>query len=772
MPNYINIGDIKTEGITFADNTRQTSAASNILKIKNVNGTYSILAEDIDKGMIRINSPLTSMSYAFLPADTSIPIGSQVVIASNGPGSISVQAHPPATVKTPQSAIIERKYGRVTAIKTDATTWEIDGQLREQAQFNFVPFHIGINDIHFNIENYVDPSPSDVVSIDISVYDTNRLSVGCYIQPTPGNIVSYQNWTSISGSANVFFGSGPANGKFIRARLLPTTENVVLRPMEIDQTDPARVMNFAFDEWIEIPDESLPEWWKRRVAWKVNSDYGTVSNPNFEIVFEFDVSDTPSEAGMYGTVAVSYRQFKYTRFTELVNVPSLSDYKIDSFGRVFGDMNDGLGYIHVGSFQTFPEYGASINGNYGMYMNVNSSDQQIQILSSSGTPVPVSSYFNLEEVTTADSNTAMQVIIDSPASVNTDIAVYSEINSVISRISTLGFIEQVKAQLYVGADIYSIDVQNTSINPSQTLVIGQIAITDTGPELKIVSANAFDSSVLDDVSVNVGYSTRDGWKMPNVTNDPSLYGFKMVSNTASINSIGAAQTPLSLTSNTYSATIPLGFRLGGAVEQQVYMYNPTLPDEERLSWFFTTTLQDLVDKNFNFVIDVISDPNGASTVVDKIQIAFRYPHQDPASTTHYTNTSGSYINMPQGESTTITLFPRGTIVTSSATRQETIQIIGPDVVPENTNAPFNFANGLMYDVTYACTNLQPYSGTFSSFGQIMAFDSQQSLSIDTQTQPFDGATHTFTFNIYSARDVANGVIVPLTTHIITVENQQ
>lgn len=771
MANYINIGDIKTEGITFADNTRQTSAASNILKIKNVNGTYSILPEDIDKGMIRINSPLSAMSYAFLPSDASVPVGSQVVIASNGPGVISVQAHPPAAVKTPQSAIIERKYGRITAIKTDQSTWEIDGQLREQAQFIFVPFHMGINDVQFNIENYVDPAPSATVVIDMNVYSTNRLAIGSSIQPTPGNIVHYQNWSSISGSANVFFGTGPANGKFIRARLLPTTENVTLRPQTIDQNDPDRVLNFAFNEWIEIPDESLPNWWKRMAAWKVETDYGTVSNPNFEITFEFDVSDTPSEAGMYGTVAISYRQLKYTRFIELVNVPSLSEYKIDSFGRIFGDMNDGLGYVALGALQTFPEYGASINGDYGMYMNINSSDQYIQILSSSATPVPVNSFFNLEEVTTADSNTAMQVIIDSPANVNTDIAAYSEINSVISRISSLGFIEQIKAQIYTSADIYSIDIQNTPSDPHQTLVIGQIAITDFGPELKIMSANAFDSSVLEDVSVNVVYATRDGWKIPNAANDPSLYGFKMVSNTASFNNYGGLQTPLSLTSNTYSTSIPLGFRLGGTVEQQVYTYNPALPDEERLSWFFTAQLQDLIDKNFNFVIDVISDPNGANVVVDKIQIAFRYSHQDPATTTHYTNRSGSYINMPQGESTAITLFPRGTIVTSSATRQETIQVIGPDVLPENANAPFNFTHGLMYDVTYACTNAQAYPG-FSSFGQILPFNNQQQWSIDTQTQPADGATHTFTFNIYSARDIANGVISPLVTHIITVENQQ
>lgn len=125
-------GNIEVTYLEFPDGSIQaTAVSSNTLTVKNVTGDYTITAVDLTNVMVRVFESTGLTARVYLPSDVSVPcsVGTTVIISARGLGQVAIDATAPAVVTSPLSTVIDRKYGRVVAIKTAADTWNIDGQL-------------------------------------------------------------------------------------------------------------------------------------------------------------------------------------------------------------------------------------------------------------------------------------------------------------------------------------------------------------------------------------------------------------------------------------------------------------------------------------------------------------------------------------------------------------------------------------------------------------------------------------------------------------------
>jgi hypothetical protein len=90
---------------------------------------YTLQLTDAYNTLIRITKATSAV--VTIPNDSTVnmPIGSAVLIGWNGVGSVSVAGAVGVTVISPDSFTIGKQYGKITAMKTAANYWEIEGNL-------------------------------------------------------------------------------------------------------------------------------------------------------------------------------------------------------------------------------------------------------------------------------------------------------------------------------------------------------------------------------------------------------------------------------------------------------------------------------------------------------------------------------------------------------------------------------------------------------------------------------------------------------------------
>jgi len=92
-------------------------------------GDYMLQLSDAFNTLIRMTK--ATPTVLTIPNDTTanLPIGSAVLIGWNGLGQVSIAGEAGVTIDTPDSYNIGKQFGKITAIKTGANHWEIEGNL-------------------------------------------------------------------------------------------------------------------------------------------------------------------------------------------------------------------------------------------------------------------------------------------------------------------------------------------------------------------------------------------------------------------------------------------------------------------------------------------------------------------------------------------------------------------------------------------------------------------------------------------------------------------
>ena len=261
------------------------------LDIKNIpdSGTYTLVAEDVTNKMLRLNSAFQATRYITVPSndDVPCPVGTSVIIASSGMGTLQLQGASGVAVRTPQSLKINRMYGRIVMIKTAINTWEIDGQLVEQVQFLMLPLDASyqLTFIKPRGEGYSDSTAlaNHYITFENNGYLSNNAS-------SDGN----QFVGEAVGTFGYYANTGP-DGKYIRATKL---------------SGPGVFRDQQTGAYPLIP-EGVWRLWETPSA---SNQYGAY-NPRFmtEVPISqgegtlishirFDISDSPSEDGIIGSV--------------------------------------------------------------------------------------------------------------------------------------------------------------------------------------------------------------------------------------------------------------------------------------------------------------------------------------------------------------------------------------------------------------------------------------------------------------------------------------
>ena len=106
-----------------------STPSSSLLTIKTVTGNYTLQIADADNTLIRVDSLSSTVITIANDSIVNIPIGSTVLIGQNGAGPVSISADSGVTIDTPDSYSIGKRFGKITAIKTAANHWEIEGNL-------------------------------------------------------------------------------------------------------------------------------------------------------------------------------------------------------------------------------------------------------------------------------------------------------------------------------------------------------------------------------------------------------------------------------------------------------------------------------------------------------------------------------------------------------------------------------------------------------------------------------------------------------------------
>jgi len=90
---------------------------------------YTLQLTDAYNTLIRITKATPAVVTIANDSLINMPIGSAVLIGWNGVGSVSVAGAVGVTVISPDSLTIGKQYGKITAVKTAANYWEIEGNL-------------------------------------------------------------------------------------------------------------------------------------------------------------------------------------------------------------------------------------------------------------------------------------------------------------------------------------------------------------------------------------------------------------------------------------------------------------------------------------------------------------------------------------------------------------------------------------------------------------------------------------------------------------------
>ena len=91
---------------------------------------YTVQITDAYNTLIRMTkSTATNLTFAN-DTDINLPIGSLVLISQNGTGQVTIVPASGVTIYSPYTLNIATQYGKITAIKTAANQWEIEGHIQ------------------------------------------------------------------------------------------------------------------------------------------------------------------------------------------------------------------------------------------------------------------------------------------------------------------------------------------------------------------------------------------------------------------------------------------------------------------------------------------------------------------------------------------------------------------------------------------------------------------------------------------------------------------
>lgn len=354
-------GNIKVSQIKYLDNSIQVTASLNsVLTINNVDGDYTLSASDMSNKLIRINSPLGTLSTVTLPNDflVSSPVGTKVLVSSNGYGPITVSGDAGVNVHSPQSTTIERKYGRVVIIKTGTNDWEIDGQLVAQAKFEFLPINPRFFTYYLDRVYFDDLAPQSHIATYLSFTYGNQLFVSS--EPVERNSSAYHG--NICYSSTVFATTFPDGVYFRATSLTPgisllSTGNYTAENVWVQYRIPTAANNYN-------EEDTNPRFM-----------YTQVKQDEVPVTIKIELSETPDLTGFINSFNAIINPMVYSNFLPdfsytCQNLHS-AFFKISSYGRIeFFDMvNEKL---EVTNFTTNPKIEFPISA--GTYFRVTLND--------------------------------------------------------------------------------------------------------------------------------------------------------------------------------------------------------------------------------------------------------------------------------------------------------------------------------------------------------------------------------------------------------------
>lgn len=129
-------GKTSVTSVKYPDTSIQITAGVDIqpLTVKNVSGDYTLIQEDLNNKMIRVEVFIGNTATITFPEDQvgifECPIGTRVIVSAAGLGEVILSPANNVTLLTPETLTIDRKYGRSNVFKVAANTWAIDGQLQ------------------------------------------------------------------------------------------------------------------------------------------------------------------------------------------------------------------------------------------------------------------------------------------------------------------------------------------------------------------------------------------------------------------------------------------------------------------------------------------------------------------------------------------------------------------------------------------------------------------------------------------------------------------
>jgi hypothetical protein len=299
--------------------------------------------------MVRIASAMNQTISVVVPADDVLDCdpGTRVIISSNGAGILSLQGGSGVAVHSPQSLLIDRKYGRVELIKVGPNEWEIDGQLVQQAQFILNPITMDVifTALSVSTSDLLDSAP---VTTEISISNGKD----CYVNVMGDDQRLEASWSP--GTQGYSFANIDANGKYMRA-------TVIDGPITLTPSIPSDYSSY-YDAGVwavyNTPTQSN-EYGRFNPRWKIvdeKVDYGT-PNAHYGSI-RVDVSETPSDSGILGSFTVGIRAPYFKRLIpEFLTTDPRVDDKIlilTGYGNV--SVDDGtFNPLVIGDVFTYPE---------------------------------------------------------------------------------------------------------------------------------------------------------------------------------------------------------------------------------------------------------------------------------------------------------------------------------------------------------------------------------------------------------------------------------
>jgi hypothetical protein len=321
------------------------------LTIKNVGSvsTYQLTEEDLLNRMVRIASAMNQTIPVVVPADDVLDCdpGTRVIISSNGAGILSLQGGSGVAVHSPQSLLIDRKYGRVELIKVGPNEWEIDGQLVQQAQFILNPITMDavFTAMSVSTTDLLDTAP---VTTEITI----SYGKECYINVSGDDQRLEAEWNP--GTEGYTFANIDSNGKYMRA-------TVIDGPITLTPSIPSDYSTY-YDAGVwavyNTPTQSN-EYGRYNPRWKIvdeKIDYGT-PNTHYGSI-RIDVSESPSDSGILGSFTVGIRAPYFKRLVpQFLYADTREDDRIlilTGYGNV--SVDDGnFNPLVVGDVFTYPE---------------------------------------------------------------------------------------------------------------------------------------------------------------------------------------------------------------------------------------------------------------------------------------------------------------------------------------------------------------------------------------------------------------------------------